>query len=271
MYAALEKIDSKKFHQAPWSNPEIGKGLTTILLDSDIFEKAGIGVSSVSSMMSGEVATLLKVRKEPFSACGLSLIFHPSSPKIPTIHMNVRYFETKNTFWFGGGVDLTPYYPHEADFILFHKSMKQAVLKTHLDCYEAFKAECDRYFTLPHRGEMRGIGGIFFDHLKDEKAFELVKNVGDALLPFYLKIISLRKNETSSLAEKEFQLWRRGRYVEFNLLYDRGTAFGLKAGGKTESILMSLPTTVTFPYDRQIKKDSFEETMNAYYQPKKWV
>ena len=269
--SGIALLDDKDFGKDVWKKEGVGEGVTQVLCEGSIFEKAGVGFSNVCSKVPESLASFLKLKAgETFFACGLSLIIHPFSPHIPTIHMNVRYFETQDTFWYGGGIDLTPYYPHKEDFLFFHQSLKAAVSQTHKKHYEQFKTKCDNYFTLPHRGEMRGVGGIFFDGMKDEKSFLLSKNITESFLPIYKKIVLNRKNTSFNEAEKSFQLWRRGRYVEFNLLYDKGTLFGLKTGGRIESIMMSMPSEVRFVYNRQVKQGTFEEEMMRYYKPQKW-
>ena len=269
----LEAVDSKKFIEDKWTRDEGGGGITKVISNGTIFEKGGINFSSVYGILPESIAQQAGTEKGEFSVCGLSIIIHPYSPKLPTIHMNIRYFEMENgKSWFGGGIDLTPYFPHEDDFNFFHLSMKKACNSVIADSYLQFKKYCDEYFTVRHRNEMRGIGGIFFDYLPgNEKHFELVKSVGNSFLEAYLPIIEKRKNETFNKEEKEFQLIRRGRYVEFNLIYDRGTLFGLKTGGRVESILVSMPPEVKFIYDYKPTKNSFQEKMIKYYQPFDWA
>ena len=268
----LESVDTVKFIKDPWVREEGGGGLTRVIANGSVFEKGGVNISSVYGTLSENAAKSLKIKATEFAACGLSLVIHPFSPKVPTIHMNVRYFETNNgDSWYGGGIDLTPYYPYEEDFIYFHSVMKQAVSKISPEKYPDYKEQCDSYFTITHRKEMRGVGGIFFDHLKDlDTAFDLVCSVGGSFLESYLPIVQKRSKEVFEPMDKEFQLMRRGRYVEFNLIYDRGTLFGLHTNGRVESILMSLPTHVNFFYNYQVPKGSVQEKMIPYYQPKKW-
>ncbi len=270
----LLQFDSAITHDHSWDRQEGGGGFTRVIDDSTIFEKGGVNTSSVFSELPEEIAKQLKVKPMQFAACGLSVILHPKSPRIPSIHMNVRYFELENgDSWFGGGTDLTPYYPHEEDFVLFHRTLQQACESVLPDSYEQFKCRADEYFYLPHRGEMRGIGGIFFDYLRQDNAThcKLVQAVGNCFLPSYLPILKRRQDEPYTENDREFQLIRRGRYVEFNLLYDRGTMFGLKSHGRVESIFVSLPPNVLFPYDWRPGKGTPHEQMMKYYQPKDWA
>ena len=271
--ADLEKLDGKKFHTDLWKRQEGGGGRSNILLGGNVFEKAGVNISSVHGILPQEIASHLGKKEMNFFACGLSLVIHPESPRIPTIHLNIRYFEMEDQdAWFGGGVDLTPYYPHEEDFISFHKGLRDMVEGILPGHYQKYKAECDRYFMIRHRAEMRGIGGIFFDYLKKDLKlyFRLVKAVGENFSGIYLPIVLNRRKEKFTQDDKHFQLIRRGRYVEFNLLYDRGTLFGLKTNGRVESILMSLPPYVAFPYT-YTSKNPVHQRMVKFYQPTDWI
>ncbi|PCJ61819.1 MAG: oxygen-dependent coproporphyrinogen oxidase [Planctomycetota bacterium] len=270
----LESEDTIKFISDKWDRPEGGGGITNVIQNGSVFEKGGVNISSVHGVMPKEMAERLKTHEQNFAACGLSLVMHPYSPRIPTIHMNIRYFEMEDgSFWYGGGVDLTPYFPHKEDFQHFHQTMKKACDSIDHELHSNYKAECDSYFTIEHRNEMRGIGGVFFDYLKDDgdKNFTLVKAIGDAFLPSYLPIVQKRRDEDFIADDKQFQLIRRGRYVEFNLIYDRGTLFGLKTNGRVESILMSLPKEVNFIYDWKPEEGSVHAEMLRYYQPCDWV
>ncbi len=269
----LEKIDSKKFIEDKWQRDEGGGGISKVISDGNIFEKGGINFSSVNGILPGSIAKQANTEEGEFAVCGLSIIIHPYSPKIPTIHMNIRYFEMANgKSWFGGGIDLTPYFPFEEDFKFFHSKMKKACDSVINDSYFNFKKYCDEYFTVKHRNEMRGIGGIFFDYLPgNEKHFELIQSVGNSFLDSYLPLVNRRKNEKFTNNDKEFQLIRRGRYVEFNLVYDRGTLFGLKTNGRIESILVSMPPEVKFIYNYEPSKNSPQEKMMKYYQPFDWL
>ena len=269
----LESVDTAKFIKDPWVREEGGGGLTRVISNGSVFEKGGVNISTVYGSLSESAAKSLKVTAKQFSACGLSLVIHPFSPKVPTIHANVRYFETDNECWYGGGIDLTPYYPAEEDFSYFHSIMKKSVENIMPGMYPVYKKQCDDYFTITHRKEMRGIGGIFFDHLNQDLdlSFNLVQSVGNSFLESYLPIVKNHKDISFESLDKEFQLIRRGRYVEFNLMYDRGTIFGLHTNGRVESILMSLPAHVSFTYNYEPPKNTPQSKMLNYYQPKDWV
>lgn len=270
----IENHASSKFREDKWERKEGGVGITRVIENDITFEKGGVNSSLIFGEMPESIAKQLNIKPEWFSVCGLSIVIHPFSPKIPTIHMNIRFFETESGIsWFGGGIDLTPYFPFEEDFIHFHKTMFDAVESVQKGNYYKYKKECDEYFYIKHRNEMRGIGGIFFDYLdgKDETNFLLVKSVGQKFLDSYIPIVRKRKSEIFTEKDKNFQLYRRGRYVEFNLIYDRGTIFGLKTNGRIESILMSLPPVVNYKYDWKPEIDSPYETMNKYYQPFDWL
>lgn len=271
----LAEVDGRKtFTSHPWQREAGGGGLTRVIQHGGVFEKGGVNTSSVYGELSPAMARQLGVPPGPFAACGLSIVMHPHSPRIPTVHLNIRYFQLQSgKSWFAGGMDLTPYYPHPKDFVHFHRTLYQACESALPGSYRAFKAQCDRYFYLPHRKEMRGVGGVFYDHLDGSEArhFELSRDIGEAFLPAYLPIVLRRKEEPYTPLDREFQLFRRGRYVEFNLLYDRGTAFGLKSGGRVESIFISLPLEVRFPYNWQPPPDSPCAEMARYYQPRDWI
>lgn len=238
-----------------------GNGITQILENGTIFERAGCGFSHVKGPKLPPSATQHRpdLTGSPFEAMGVSLVFHPRNPYVPTVHMNVRTISAKlangeTVSWFGGGMDLTPYYGFEEDAIHFHQTCKNALSPYGENLYPRFKAWCDEYFYLKHRQEQRGIGGIFFDdfsELGNEKSFEMLQSVGDSLLLAYMPIVQRRKNTPYSERERAHQLYRRGRYVEFNLVLDRGTHFGLQSGGRTESILLSMPPLVSWSYQHQ--------------------
>jgi coproporphyrinogen III oxidase len=269
---AIEKLDGKKFTSDKWDMRSGGGGVTKVLSNGNVFEKCGINFSSIHGKMNQEIANQLNIEPQEFSVCGVSLIMHPFSPKIPTIHMNIRFFELeKGKTWFGGGTDLTPYYPYEEDFKHFHKTLKKACNSAIENSYDIYKKNCDEYFFIKHRNEMRGIGGVFFDYIEGNKNnFSLVKSLGDSFLDSYLPIVEKRKYEKFTKEDKKFQLVRRGRYVEFNLIYDRGTLFGLKSGGRIESVLVSLPSEVSFIYNYVPKMNSPHSKMEKYYQPRDW-
>lgn len=254
----------------------------TRVLQGETFEQAGVNFSHVA----GEHLPAAATAKRPdligasFEALGVSVVIHPRNPFVPTAHLNIRYFQaTKSNgeivWWFGGGYDLTPYYGFDEDCIHFHQTAKNACDKTHPDFYARFKKAADEYFYLKHRNECRGIGGLFFDDLNElsfDECFSFLQNVGNSFIDAYIPIVEKRKSHPFTEKNREFQLYRRGRYVEFNLVYDRGTLFGLQFGGRTESILMSLPPLVSWKYDWKPEKNSEEEKLTEYYlMPKGWV
>ena len=271
---ALESEDSASFREDTWQRPEGGGGRSRVLEGGATIEKGGVNISRIHGEMSEELAQQLRAERTPFAVCGLSLVIHPRSPRVPTTHMNVRYFETDaGRSWFGGGIDLTPYYPHLEDFRQFHQVLKDTCEGVRCGSYDGYKTWCDEYFTIRHRQEMRGIGGIFFDDLdgNDPVNFALVQAVGEAFLTAYLPMLQARKDEPFTEADRQFQLVRRGRYIEFNLVYDRGTLFGLKSNGRIESIFMSLPPVVHYPYNWHPEPGSPHTDMIQYYQPQIWA
>jgi coproporphyrinogen III oxidase len=256
---ALERIDTAKFRRDPWHRPEGGGGESRMLSEGSVFERAGVSFSHVfgASMPQSATQQRPEVAGAPFEAMGISLVFHPRNPYAPTTHANVRFLiatprGTAPVWWFGGGFDLTPYYAFDEDVLHWHTTARAACLPFGSGVYEKYKDWCDRYFFLPHRNETRGVGGLFFDDLNEggfERSFGLLRSVGDNFLRAYLPILERRKDLPFGERERAFQLYRRGRYVEFNLVYDRGTLFGLQSRGRTESILMSLPPLVRWEYD----------------------
>jgi coproporphyrinogen III oxidase len=251
--AKLEAIDGGKFSRDEWKRPEGGGGVTRILEDSAVFERAGVGFSHVSgtSLPPSASAHRPEIAGRSWEAMGVSLVLHPRNPYVPTVHMNVRFFAAGNVWWFGGGMDLTPYYPFEEDCVHFHRANRDALAPFH-GLHERFKKACDAYFFLKHRNEPRGIGGTFFDDFSEidfGRSFAVMRAVGDAFLPAYVPIVEKRRDVPYGERERDFQAYRRGRYVEFNLVWDRGTLFGLQSGGRAESILMSLPPLVKWRYD----------------------
>jgi coproporphyrinogen III oxidase len=258
---AIELVDGKNFLQDSWQRPEGGGGNSCMLEDGNVFERAGIGFSHVLGTKLPPAASVAhpEAAGRPWEAMGVSLVFHPRNPYIPTVHMNVRFFVAKaqnateqDIWWFGGGMDLTPYYGFEEDAEHFHRTIKTAIDGFGSSYYPEFKKECDEYFFLKHRQEPRGIGGIFYDDFNElgfEKTFAFHRAVGDAFLQAYLPIVQRRKDTPYGERERDFQAYRRGRYVEFNLIYDRGTIFGLQSNGRTESILLSMPPIVKWRYD----------------------
>jgi len=282
---ALEEIDQLgKFREDIWKRKEGGGGKSRILENGKIFEKAGVNISAVNGKLPKSMRTYLKVNETNFFACGLSLVIHPLNPMIPTTHANWRYFELYNNKseiidqWFGGGQDLTPYYLFEEDAIHFHKICKYSCDKFGKNLYSNYKKKCDNYFWNSHRNEARGIGGIFFDYLRNdnnhtiEDWYNFTTEVGKNFIKSYIPIVKKRKNTPYNKGQKNWQEIRRGRYVEFNLIHDKGTLFGLKTNGRIESILMSLPSKVQWLYNYQAKPKSEEERLiNVLKKPRKWI
>jgi coproporphyrinogen III oxidase len=271
----LEHLDrTGRFGRDHWSREGGGGGCTRVLVDGGIFEKAGVNFSDVSGQLSPELASQIPGPGTEFAATGVSLVLHPRSPFIPTVHANFRYLSKGSKSWFGGGSDLTPYYPYREDIIHFHRTWK-AVCEQHTEVadYERFKKWCDDYFFLPHRNEHRGVGGIFFDYLDDDwvKMFAFARACGDSFLTAYAPIVERRRSEQYTEEQRAFQRFRRGRYVEFNLLYDRGTVFGLKTGGRIESILMSLPPAAYWHYNYVPRPGSPEAELDRYLRPRDWA
>jgi coproporphyrinogen III oxidase len=275
--AALEQADGKPFSRDSWDRAEGGGGITRVLEEGNVFERGGVNLSRVHGTRLPPSATAARpqLAGRSYEAMGVSLVLHPRNPYCPTVHMNVRHFSAGDTWWFGGGMDLTPYYGFEEDARHFHATCKQALAPFGADYYPRFKRWCDEYFHLKHRNEPRGIGGIFFDDLADgdlDFSFGLVRSVGDAFLDAYLPIFERRQGTPFTERERDFQLYRRGRYVEFNLVYDRGTLFGLQSGGRTESILMSLPPRAAWRYDWQPAPGSPEEKLYTdFLRPRDWA
>lgn len=279
----LEKQDaSAKFKQDEWERAEGGGGRTRVLQNGKVFEQAGVGFSHVFGDNLPPAATTLRpeLAGRNFQALGVSLVIHPNNPFVPTSHCNVRFFiaEKDNeapVWWFGGGFDLTPYYGFEEDAVFWHQTAKQACDAVDENLYPKFKKWCDEYFFIKHRNEARGVGGLFFDDFNEGgfgKSFALFKSVGDHFTKAYLPIVEKRKDHEFNERHRNFQLYRRGRYVEFNLVYDRGTLFGLQSGGRTESILMSLPPNVRWEYDYQPKPGSEEEKLYTEFLPaRNWL
>ena len=271
---AIEELDGNLFREDSWTREDGGGGRTRVLEEGRVFEKAGVNFSSVHGNLPEQFAAKIpRGSGTEFFATGISLVFHPRSPMVPAVHANFRYLEKGDAQWFGGGTDLTPYYPYDEDAVHFHRTIKLACDRHDRDFYVRFKKWCDEYFTLNHRGEMRGVGGIFFDYLEGdrERNFAFVQDAGNTFLDAYLPIAKRRMNEPYGERERRYQLYRRGRYVEFNLLYDRGTIFGLETRGRTESILMSLPPLVRWGYDFRPEPGSREEKALEFYQPREWA
>ena len=271
---AIEDLDGVRFREDLWSREGGGGGRTRVLEEGNVFEKGGVNFSSVHGNLPEQFASKIPLGSgTSFFATGISLVLHPRSPMVPAVHANFRFLEKPDAQWFGGGSDLTPCYPYEEDASHFHRILKQACDRHDADFYPRFKKWCDEYFTLKHRGEMRGVGGIFFDYLQGdrEKEFAFVKDAGNSFVNAYLPIVQRRMKEPYGEHERQYQLYRRGRYVEFNLLYDRGTIFGLETRGRTESILMSLPPLVRWVYDFKPAPGSREEKALEFYQPREWA
>ena len=280
--AGLSKTDDSgiQFHEDAWTQ-EKGDGRTRILRNGNVFEQAGVNFSHVhgSALPTAASARHPELAGSPFQAMGVSLVVHPQNPFVPTSHMNVRFFcaETAGVpiWWFGGGFDLTPTYGFVADAIHWHRTAQAACIPFGKDLYPQFKKACDEYFYLKHRDEQRGVGGLFFDDHTEggfDHAFALTRSIGDHYLPAYLPIVANHCNQPFSPEHREFQLYRRGRYVEFNLIYDRGTLFGLQSSGRTESILMSLPPRVAWHYDYQPQPGTPEATLiQDFLKPRNWL
>jgi coproporphyrinogen III oxidase len=281
--AAVEAEDgSAVFQEDRWERPGGGGGRSRVLSDGAVFEQAGVGFSDVfgSGLPPSATAQRPELAGRSFEAVGVSLVFHPRNPYVPTTHMNVRFFVAEKeghepVWWFGGGFDLTPYYGFEEDAVHFHRTARAACRPFGDEVYPRYKKWCDEYFFLRHRGEPRGIGGLFFDDLHEwgfERCFELQRSVGDHFLDAYLPIVRRRKEIPYGDRERDFQLYRRGRYVEFNLVWDRGTLFGLQSGGRTESILMSLPPLVRWQYNWAPEPGTPEARLyEEFLRPRDWA
>lgn len=281
----LETVDAKaKFKEDLWERPEGGGGRTRIIENGNVFEKGGVNISAVHGELPKTMQQHFGVSEANFFACGLSLVLHPKNPMVPTVHANWRYFEMYNKDgqivdqWFGGGQDLTPYYLFEADAEHFHSICKAACDKHDLSFYPMYKARCDAYFWNAHRNEARGVGGLFFDYCKAKEDFgmanwyDFVTEVGNSFLKAYLPIVDKRKDLPYTKAQRNWQEIRRGRYVEFNLVHDKGTLFGLKTNGRIESILMSLPPHVQWVYNYHPAAESDEERLiQTLKNPRDWV
>jgi coproporphyrinogen III oxidase len=284
--SAITELDGTPFHEDRWSKsagePLQGQGITRILEGGPLFERAGVGFSHVSGAKLPPSATQHRpeLAGAPFEAMGVSLVFHPRSPMVPTVHMNVRMISATApgqapVCWFGGGMDLTPYYGFAEDAVHFHTVCRDALTPFGADKYPRFKAWCDEYFYLKHRSEQRGVGGIFFDDFAEggfDNGFAMLSSVGDAFLNAYLPVVARRCELPYGEREREFQLYRRGRYVEFNLVWDRGTHFGLQSGGRSESILLSMPPLVSWAYNRQPEPGTPEAALYTDFLVRKdWI
>jgi coproporphyrinogen III oxidase len=283
--SALEEVDGKaEFKEDVWKRAEGGGGRTRVIENGNVFEKGGVNISAVHGPLPASMQSYFKVENCDFFACGLSLVIHPKSPMVPTVHANWRYFEMYNKNgdiidqWFGGGQDLTPYYLFDEDAIHFHQVCKTACDQHNAEFYPTYKKRCDDYFWNSHRQEARGVGGLFFDYLKSTPEFSLtdryhfVTEVGNSFLKAYLPIVNKRKDLDYTSTQREWQEIRRGRYVEFNLVHDKGTLFGLKTNGRIESILMSLPPHVQWHYNHSPKPHTEEaRLLEILSKPKEWV
>ena len=274
---ALEALDGGSFRSDSWQRPEGGGGLTRLIEEGNLFERGGVNFSEVSgaALPPSASAAHPEIAGRPYAAMGVSLVLHPRNPYCPTVHMNVRYFAAGVAWWFGGGMDLTPYYGFEEDARHFHATCKRALEPFGAGLHAKFKKWCDEYFFIRHRNEARGIGGIFFDDLSQPDfagAFSLVRSVGDHFLTAYTPIVEKRRALPYGEREREFQAYRRGRSVEFNLVQDRGTLFGLQSGGRTESILMSLPPRVAWRYGWTPEAGTPEEKLYTdFLRPRDWA
>jgi coproporphyrinogen III oxidase len=280
---ALERADGQgSFAEDKWDREEGGGGQSRVMVNGAVIEKGGVNFSHVygANMPASATAHRPQLEGRSFEAMGVSLVIHPNNPYIPTSHMNVRFFIAEKegeepVWWFGGGYDLTPYYGNEEDCIHWHQTARNACDPFDKDLYPRFKKWCDDYFYLKHRQEARGIGGLFFDDFNDlgfDNSFAFLQSVGNSYIDAYIPIIEKRKDTTFTEQEKQFQLYRRGRYVEFNLVYDRGTLFGLQTGGRTESILMSLPPLVRWEYAYEPEAGSKESALLTDFLPaKNWL
>lgn len=286
---AVEELDGVgKFREDTWVRENGGGGISRVMSDGAVFEKAGVSVSVVYGAMPQDALASATTRgadrakgyapgeKVPFFACGISSVMHPKNPMAPTMHFNYRYFETDGgVWWFGGGTDITPAYLFEEDMAHFHGSYKKVCDKYDLEYYPKFKKWADEYFLIPHRGETRGLGGIFFDDQNDKEPdvhLAFSTEAANSVVEAYLPIVAKRKDELFTQKQQEWQQMRRGRYVEFNLVYDRGTVFGLKTGGRIESILMSLPVSARWEYDHKVQPGSEEaRIMECFKKPREWL
>ncbi|MGB3289978.1 MAG: oxygen-dependent coproporphyrinogen oxidase [Burkholderiaceae bacterium] len=281
---ALETSDGSRFLSDQWTREEGGGGLSRYLEGGPLFERAGVLFSHVQgkTLPPSASAHRKELAGRSWEAMGVSMVLHPRNPYVPTSHMNVRLFVAhapegsggEDVFWFGGGLDLTPFYPFEEDARHFHRVCRDAVQPYGDDKYPAYKKWCDEYFYLKHRQETRGIGGLFFDDLNEngfDHCFALARSVGDCFLDAYMPIVEKRRRMEYTDRQRDFQAYRRGRYVEFNLVFDRGTLFGLQSGGRTESILLSMPPSANWRYSWTPKEDTPEAALADYLKPREWL
>lgn len=270
----LATVTEQNFKEDSWNYDKGSGGGITRIFSGAILEKAGVNFSSITGTITKKIATKLGIsqtKNNQFKASGVSLVLHPYNPFIPTVHLNIRYFELDEQNWFGGGMDLTPYYPIDEDIISFHTELKKICDTFDKDYYHKFKIACDNYFYLPHRQETRGVGGIFFDHLQQSFSFDFVKLLGNSFENSYLTILKKRLHYPFRTLNREFQAHRRSRYVEFNLLYDQGTSFGLETGGRVESIFISMPPEARWIYNFKAPANSEEARIKNYLKPRNWL
>lgn len=282
---ALEGCDGNRFETDAWQRPEGGGGITRVIEEGQVLERGGVLFSHVRGdrLPASASAHRQQIAGRPFEAMGVSLVIHPRNPYVPTVHLNVRFFiafatnepgQSEPIWWFGGGMDLTPYYPFEEDARHFHQVCKASLAAFGDDTHARYKKWCDDYFFLKHRNEARGVGGIFFDDLSEpgfERSFALMQSVGNALTDAYVPIVERRKHLAWGERERDFQAYRRGRYVEFNLVFDRGTLFGLQSGGRTESILCSMPPVVRWRYNWHPDPGTPESKLYDFLKPRDWA
>jgi len=277
----LEALDGGAFLRDEWQRPQGGGGITRLIENGALLERGGVGFSHVfgDNLPPSASAARPELAGRAFQAMGVSLVLHPRNPYVPTVHLNVRFFIAQKegaepVWWFGGGMDLTPYYPFEEDARHFHQVCKASLASFGPDTHARYKKWCDDYFFLKHRNEARGVGGIFFDDLSEpgfERSFALMQSVGNSFIEAYVPIVERRKNLPWGERERDFQTYRRGRYVEFNLVFDRGTLFGLQSGGRTESILCSMPPVVRWRYDWHPEPGSPEAKLYEFLKPREWA
>jgi coproporphyrinogen III oxidase len=275
--SALETLEGRPFLRDEWQRPEGGGGISRVMEAGKLLERGGVNLSRVRGreLPPSASASRPQLAGQPWEAMGVSLVLHPGNPYCPTVHLNVRFFSSKDTWWFGGGMDLTPCYGFEEDARHFHASCRQALDRLDAAYYPRFKRWCDEYFFIKHRNEPRGVGGIFFDDFAERDfdfSFGLARSVGDAFLGAYLPIVERRRDMPFGSRERAFQLYRRGRYVEFNLVYDRGTVFGLQSGGRAEAILVSMPPHAAWRYDWKPAPGSPEDKLYTdFLRPRDWA
>jgi coproporphyrinogen III oxidase len=273
--SGLAALDGGSFRHDAWQRPQGGGGLTCMLEGGELFERAGVGYSHIrgNDLPPSASAARPELAGRSFEAMGVSVVVHPRNPHVPTVHLNVRCFcaskpGAQDVWWFGGGMDLTPYYPVTSDVVHFHRTCRDALAPFGPERHQRYKRWCDEYFFVRHRNEPRGVGGIFFDDVNQpdfDTSFALARSVGEHFLPAYVPIVVRRRDDPYGERERDFQAYRRGRYVEFNLVYDRGTLFGLQSGGRTESILMSLPPLAQWRYDWRPEPGSAEARLYTDY------